>query len=426
VHRPFMISLAALLLCSCNAPDAVSVMRDGLGEIPASAKSVGATRVDLGTLGGANSYAADISDANIVVGWSETAAGAVHAFRWTDGAGMVDLGTLPGDATSRAVAVLKGGTEGGTRILGVSTSASNQSTIVLWSESAGMVALPIPSSGFTLRSANDFNVSGDVVGWDAGGVGFEHAWIWSETDGKYDLTANAPTNSTEGSASAVNASGSVLVTTNAFTCRKSDTCWRTYLWTRKSGYQALGAPGNEIETAVTGAALNERGTVVGSFQPYTEPYSQPRPYSWTAGVGFTALERYSTDNALFGYAMDVNSSGTVVGADVYPSSGRANASRWAPNGAIVRLDANPSVAVAINDSNTAAGWVAVSTGVSHAAIWMPSLPAADAVLNPSASVSVDVRSAALSTRSGSCLTNLRATTSRQALFTCVMNADRNR
>ena len=51
---------------------------------------------NLGTLGGKNSDAIDLNDATQVVGWSETADGNAHAFLWTPGRGMEDLGTLGG------------------------------------------------------------------------------------------------------------------------------------------------------------------------------------------------------------------------------------------------------------------------------------------------------------------------------------------
>ena len=85
MHRLASIPLVALLICSCNTPDAALGI-DGVPENnPAgdAARSTNVTRVDLGTLGGASSYAADINGGNAVVGWSETAAGATHAFRWT-------------------------------------------------------------------------------------------------------------------------------------------------------------------------------------------------------------------------------------------------------------------------------------------------------------------------------------------------------
>src|SRR2546427_4871228 len=113
----------------------------GLAIAPVSAAADEAviSRVDLGTLGGASSYATDLNNAGTVVGWSQTAAGIDRAFRWTAGtAGMEDLGTLPGDEWSRAFRNLDNG-----RILGVSGASRDiYDTPVLWSRHGSVAALP--------------------------------------------------------------------------------------------------------------------------------------------------------------------------------------------------------------------------------------------------------------------------------------------
>ena len=53
--------------------------------------------VDLGTLGGVESHAFDVSNnGQVVVGVADTASGNGHAFLWKSSTGMVDLGTLGG------------------------------------------------------------------------------------------------------------------------------------------------------------------------------------------------------------------------------------------------------------------------------------------------------------------------------------------
>jgi len=428
VHRLAILPLIALLVCSCNTPDAALGVTAGSEANPAggATRSTNVTRVDLGTLGGASSYAADINSGNTVVGWSETSSGTTHAFRWTPADGMVDLGTLPGDAMSRAVAVLDAPAETGALILGVSGDNSRW-TPVVWSATGSISALPIPLiPGFTLALPSDFNPRGDVVGLDA--MGLQHGWIWSETDGKYDLSANLVGGSSEGNASGVTASGLVVLTAMATTCRIAVSCWRTYLWSKTAGYLGLGVPGNDSEATVTGLALNETATVVGWTVSGRQDGSTP--YRWAPTTGFALLAHYPNagPGSGYGYATAVNSSGTVVGADFEPASGSIVASTWLASGGIVKLspgDPNPSIAVAVSNPGTIAGWAAISSGVNHAVIWKPSSQASPTAIVPAFDIQAPTTVATrVSTASAPCLSDPRSIVSRQALFACVVKADR--
>jgi hypothetical protein len=247
----------------------------------------------------------------------------------------------------------------------------------------------------------------------------QHGWVWKRTSGKYDLSANVQGGTNEGSASAVSAAGVVVLTSRASTCMHATECWRTSLWTDATGFKALGTPDNDAEAEVTGFSLNDAGTVVGSV---TRLGKGTAPYRWDSSTGFKVLPNQSSSS--YGYATAINSSGAVVGASLDESTGSIVATAWPSAGGILKLspsDVNASIAVAISNAGTIAGWAAVSTGVNHAVIWKASTQAARTNLS-----TAGVANACFSTASTSCLTNARSIVSRGALFSCVAKADLNR
>ena len=160
---------------------------------------------DLGTLGGAASCAAALSDAGHVAGYSQTADGAVRAFVWTAAGGMRDLGTLPGGAQSRALDVNDAG-----RVVGWSTDASGVPRAVTWDPDGAIQPLgrvpdreivPFPGARpqvwqDSMSFATAINNRGQAVGFAAGvrytTTGpFKRAFLWSAAGGIRDLTTAA-------------------------------------------------------------------------------------------------------------------------------------------------------------------------------------------------------------------------------------------
>ncbi len=85
--------------------------------------------IDLGTLGGDNSYANDIThDGTIIVGGAENSSGQYNAFKYTESGGMVNLGTLTGGTRSYADSI----SGDGTVIVGNSTVTGGDSHAFLY------------------------------------------------------------------------------------------------------------------------------------------------------------------------------------------------------------------------------------------------------------------------------------------------------
>ena len=163
--------------------------RIGAGETTRAFRfTEGTGMISLGALGGKNSSAYGINNSGQIVGETDTGPlvypgglrskgflfFGTHAFLWTEGIGMKDLGHL-GGGTSRATAVNNDGV-----VVGTSTLLDGTSHAFRWTDRGGMIdlntLLPI-NSGWILYEADGVNDRGQITG---NGLhnGNVHAFRW--------------------------------------------------------------------------------------------------------------------------------------------------------------------------------------------------------------------------------------------------------
>jgi len=128
---------------------------------------------DLGTLGGANSFATAVSG-DTVVGYSDTAtAGVQDAFAYDLRTGtMIDLGTFGGNTQSTAVAV------SGEIVCGYASNGNVPNHA--WAYNLGTrTATVLPTLGGPSATAIGVNQEGVIVGNAELSVGLGHAAAWT-------------------------------------------------------------------------------------------------------------------------------------------------------------------------------------------------------------------------------------------------------
>jgi probable HAF family extracellular repeat protein len=212
--------------------------------------------IDLGTLGGAGSYPAAINNSGQVVGTSETASGATHAFVWDSSQGMQDLGTF-GGPNSFAVAINDSG-----QVAGYADTSTGGHAFE-WDSSHGMQDLG--TLGGSSSQAFAMNDAGQVAGVAQTASGADHAFAWDSSHGMQDLGTLA--------SSAMAAYGDSIVVTGINNSGQvvgdSETAsgaYHAFEWDSSHGMQDLGTLGG---TAVNGiasqaTAINDSGQVVGN------------------------------------------------------------------------------------------------------------------------------------------------------------------
>lgn len=302
----------------------------------------GAAVRDIGTLGGSDTRAYDLNNAGQVAGGSTLPDGREHAFVWTAGGGMIDLGVVPGAYNSRAQAINNQGVVAGVSeatffvrafrwsaadgiedlgaftsglasfsnatalndaglIVGNSDTADIETQIFAWTRASGLVNIDTLDSRYS--DAVAVNARGEVVGGHipAGDTLLYRAYIWRPTDGMLDLgTAGG----TESFSMAINERGQVPVLVNyAYETQRSMS------WTRSGGMRDIGTLGGRFTRAFE---LNNKGQIVGSSNNRA---GERRAFVWSAGTGMVDLNtrlRHAPPGLVLDDALAINDSGAIV------------------------------------------------------------------------------------------------------------------
>ena len=206
---------------------------------PATASAADWTLVDLGTLGGANAYAAAISDGGRIAGCSETASGEIHAFVWQGGT-MTDLGR-GADAAGNSCALA-------VNDQGLVAGRASTGELVLWTQQG------VQPLGFR-GEVGDLNSSGALVGAREA-AGTKRAFVYIR-----GTVTELGDPSVPSEATAINSRGQVVGSVNG----------RAFVY-EDGAMRDLGTLGGNMSVA---RAINDAGEIVGQA---SNEFGQPTAF----------------------------------------------------------------------------------------------------------------------------------------------------
>ena len=209
-----------------------------------------------------------------------------HAFLWTAATGMLDLETLPGFVSSKAVAVSPAGHVAGT----LSTIADSLSHAFVRSPGATGTMRDLgglPGGGRS--EAFGVNSTGQVVGYATTKNGARHAVLWDANGEIRDL---GTLDGGHSAALGINDAGQVVGWTAKGTLRQP------FMWTESTGMRAI--VGVSYGTAY---AISQSGVIVGE--------GDNRPVQWNGGAAASPLYLLPSDQT--GRAVAISAAGHVVG-----------------------------------------------------------------------------------------------------------------
>jgi probable HAF family extracellular repeat protein len=248
-----------------GGPNSFPVGMNARGEVTGSSDlSIGSPRhafvwragnlIDLGTLGDVGSSAAAINDDGAVVGTSAVLYGSGEAFIWTPERGMRALGRPPGVLGSGAVAI-----NNGRQVTGRLLLPNDATHSFFWTEQDG--TRDIGSLGGSTCLAMAMNNHGEIGGVSETSSGVAHVFLWTRQRGMTDLgsLSEAPLwigDRLSIQVHAINESGQIVGTALA-----GPNVSHAFLASQATGIIDLGS-GTEQSEAVS---VNDRGEVAGNI-----------------------------------------------------------------------------------------------------------------------------------------------------------------
>jgi len=194
-----------------------------------------------------------ITCSQVIGNSSLSAGGHLHAFVWSQAAGMVGLGVLPGFTDSGAHDINNLG-----QVVGYCALAGVPNRGFVWSGTTGMQPVGTLPGGLS-SDAVGINDLGEIVGTsDSGNVSIAHAVLWNRAGVVQDLGILA--GGSWSGAFAINVLGTVVGNGN---CAGSGS--HAFVGTAKSGIRDLNAliPANSGWELLAAAAINVAGQIVG-------------------------------------------------------------------------------------------------------------------------------------------------------------------
>jgi probable HAF family extracellular repeat protein len=250
----------------------------------------------LGTLGGASSEAVAINNSGQVAGWAENSSQERHAFSWTDGGGMEDLGTLSEGAGSyEAREVNNAG-----QVIGDYQTTSGSTRAFAWTQGGALVDIGTLGGSETEVIAQ--NNSGEVVGWSKASSGEAHVFSWTKAGGMVDVGIEGQF----GQPLAVNEKGEIVGASGHYGAE------RAFSWTQSEGVIDL-TPFLGPEELSIATSINNSGEVVGTYGKPSETsfaHAATHAFVWTHAGGFEDL---GTLCGSWAEAVAVNNGGEVIG-----------------------------------------------------------------------------------------------------------------
>jgi probable HAF family extracellular repeat protein len=278
---------------------------------------------DIGTLGGPTTNAVGLNNAGQVTGGSATADGSARAFVWSAGAGMVNLGKLPGASESDGAAINN---------RGVVTGYSHGVPVMpprafRWSAADGIQDLGAFTGGLASFSAGTaLNDDGLIAGNSDASASDRHAFAWTRARGMVDI------DSLRSVYSEPVAVGSAGLITGHYVVPKSDNLYHAFVWTAANGMRDMGTAGG-TESFVLAMSPNAHAAGVINVKS-----GDQHAMSWTQSGGMVDLG--TLDGAPRGAAsraLGVNSKGQIVGWS-RNKAGLYQPFLWSAKGGMVELN----------------------------------------------------------------------------------------